>query len=256
MHQTLLKVKDLGFSYRSVEVLRGVAFEIMEGGITFIVGPNGSGKTTLLKCLAGILRFRGSVLVQGMVLEHLSPKERAKLFGYLPQRVDLSPLAVFDAVMLGRKPHMEWRPGRHDREVVEKVIRSLNLEHIAEKPLTALSGGELQRVAIARALAQEPRILLLDEPTSNLDLANQIEIMEIMVKLKAEGIASVVTTHDLNLASFYSDRVIMLKGGEIFTAGGKEVLNERNIEEVYGIKVEVHQFDGRKVVFPKGNGLA
>lgn len=256
MHETLLEAKGLHFSYRSTEVLAGVDLDVMQGRITFIVGPNGSGKTTLLKCLAGILRFRGAVFVQGVDLGRLSQQERAKLFGYLPQRVDLAPLVVLDAVMLGRKPHMGWRPGQRDREVVERVIRSLKLEHLASKPLTALSGGELQKVAIARALAQEPRMLLLDEPTSNLDLANQIEVMEIILRLKGEGIASIVTTHDLNLASLYADGVIMVKAGRIFTAGGREVLNERNIEEVYGIKVEVHQLDGRRVVFPKGNGLA
>lgn len=256
MPEAVLEAKALHFSYRSVEALAGVALKVTQGRTTFLVGPNGSGKTTLLKCLAGMLKFKGAVLVQGMNLCCLSQRERAKLFGYLPQRVEVAPLVVFDAVMLGRKPHMGWRPGRRDREVVEKVIRSLNLQHLASRPLTALSGGELQKVAIARALAQEPRILLLDEPTSNLDLSNQIEVMEIILRLKAEGIASIVTTHDLNLASLYADEVVMVKAGRIFTAGDREVLNERNIEEVYGIKVEVHRVDGRRIILPKGNGLA
>lgn len=255
MHEALLEARGIRFSYRSTEVLAGVDLEVKQGWITFIVGPNGSGKTTLLKCLAGVLRFKGAVLVQGMDLGHLRQHERARLFGYLPQRVDLAPLVVFDAVMLGRKPHMGWSPGERDREVVQKVIRSLGLEPLATKPLTALSGGELQKVAIARALAQEPKVLLLDEPTSNLDLANQIEVMEIILKLKGEGMASVVTTHDLNLASLYADRVIMMKQGRVFASGGGEVLNEQNIGEVYGIEVEVHKLDGRRVVFPKGSCL-
>ncbi len=255
MRETLVRAEDLHFAYRSTEVLRGAGLEVGKGQVVFIIGPNGSGKTTFLKCLAGLLRFRGGVFVQGMDLRCLSHDERARLFGYLPQRVDLAPLAVFDAVMLGRKPHMGWRPGKKDVEVVEKVIRSLGLERLVSHPLTVLSGGELQKVAIARALAQEPKVLLLDEPTSNLDLANQLDVMEIITKLKREGISSVVTTHDLNLASLYADRVVMMKDGRVYVTGGKEVLNERNIEEVYGIKVEVHQYNGKRFIFPKGNGL-
>lgn len=255
MPEALLKAEGLRFSYRSAEVLAGVDLEAFAGRITFVVGPNGSGKTTLLKCLAGILRSRGAVFVQGVDLGRLSQRARARFLGYLPQRADLAPLVVLDAVMLGRKPYMGWRPGQRDREVVEGVIRSLRLEHLASKPLTALSGGELQKVAIARALAQEPKVLLLDEPTNNLDLANQIEVMEIILRLKGEGIASIVTTHDLNLAALYADEVVMMKAGRIFVAGDREVLNAHNIREVYGIEVEVHQLDGRRVVFPKGKRL-
>ncbi|RLG90656.1 iron ABC transporter ATP-binding protein [Candidatus Bathyarchaeota archaeon] len=253
MQREILRTEDLHFSYHKNKshILQGIDLALHEGELVFIMGPNGSGKTTLLKCLGRILKPRGAVYLEGVEIQGLSQNDLAKIFGYVPQRSELSPLSVFDAVMLGRKPYMGWRPNRRDVEVVKGVLFMLNLESLSAKPLTELSGGELQKVAIARALAQEPKVLLLDEPTNNLDFASQIEVMEIITRLKADGISSLVTSHDLNLPLVYADRVILMKDGKVFASGDKDVLNEETIKEVYGVEVEIHRLNGKRIILPK-----
>ncbi len=243
-----ITVKGLSFSYNSKPVLKNLSFDVRAGEVVFIVGPNGSGKTTLLKCIAGILKPRGAVLVEGL---NLSGKDLAKRLAYVPQRSDVAFLTVFDIILLGRKPHMGFRPGKEDYEVVREVITLMDLDELAFRRVDELSGGEVQKVMIARALAQKPRILLLDEPTNNLDVRNQIEIMRLIRKIaKESGISVVSTMHDLNLASLYADRILMLKDGEIFAEGGLEVLTKENIRAVYGIDVEVVRFNGKAVILP------
>ncbi len=243
-----ITVKGLSFSYNSKPVLKNLSFDVRAGEVVFIVGPNGSGKTTLLKCIAGILKPRGAVLVEG---SNLSGRDLAKRLAYVPQRSDVAFLTVFDIILLGRKPHMGFGPSKEDYEVVREVISLMDLDELAFRRVDELSGGEVQKVMIARALAQKPRILLLDEPTNNLDVRNQIEIMRLIRKIaKESGISVVSTMHDLNLASLYADRILMLKDGEIFAEGGLEVLTKENIRAVYGIDVEVVRFNGKAVILP------
>jgi iron complex transport system ATP-binding protein len=245
----MMRVESLRFAYNSREVLNGIGFEIKSGEMLFIIGPNGSGKSTLLKCLNGILKPKGAVYIGKNELSKLSRNEIAKWIGYVPQRGEINHLTVFDTILLGRKPHIKWGITEKDIEVVERVIKILGIDSLSFRRLAELSGGELQKVIIARALAQEPKILLLDEPTNNLDLKNQIEVMKILSEIvKKQGISAIVTMHDLNIASLYADRIIMLKGGRVISAGGTEVLNPENIEKVYGIKVSVIKHNGKPLI--------
>ncbi len=247
----MIVVKNVNFSYNSKPVLKDMNFSVGRGEIVFILGPNGSGKTTLLRCIAGILKPEGAVLVEG--LENPSGRELAKKLAYVPQRSDTAFLTVFDIVLLGRRPHMRFGPSKEDYEIVKEVISMLGLDELASRRVNELSGGELQKVMIARALAQKPKILLLDEPTNNLDVKNQIEIMNLLRKIACDrGISIICTMHDLNLASLYADRILMLKNGKIFADGGVEVLTPENIRTVYDINVEVVRFNGKAVILPGG----
>ncbi|MET1123870.1 MAG: ABC transporter ATP-binding protein [Archaeoglobaceae archaeon] len=245
----MIEIKALSFSYNSKEILKDLCLEIPRGEMVFLLGPNGSGKTTLLKCIAGILKPKGAVLVEKRDLAKLPRSEIAKIFGYVPQRGEISHLTVFDVILLGRKPYMGWEPKEEDYKAVEEVIKIFELENLATRKLTELSGGELQLVLIARAFAQNPRYILLDEPTNNLDIRNQIAVMKLLkMAVREKGMSAVVTTHELNLAANFANRIVMLKNGRIFASGGVEVLNEENIKAVYGVDVEIVRLRGRMAV--------
>ncbi len=248
----MMRVENVSFSYKNVQALKNVTLSIINKELLFVLGPNGSGKSTLLKCLARILKPEGVVYVNGREISEFPPNDYAKFVAYVPQRSEMSFLTVFDFVLLGRKPHFGWRARGEDVKVVKEVLKLLNLEDLSFKKLNELSGGELQRAAIARALAQDPKILLLDEPTNNLDIKNQIGFLNILRKIVRErNLSAVITTHDLNLAARYADRIVMMKSGEIYAIGGVDVLNEKNIKDVYGIDVEIVRMNGRVLVLPK-----
>ncbi|MCF8046702.1 MAG: ABC transporter ATP-binding protein, partial [Desulfarculaceae bacterium] len=173
-----LEAKGLHFYYNGQPVLRGLNLSLEHGEITGILGVNGAGKSTLLRCLNRILRpQKGVVMVEDRDLSKLGGEQIARLIGYVAQSQEREPLSVFDAVLLGRKPHIKWQATSHDLDVVTTVLTQMGLEPLALRQVSSLSGGEAQKVVIARALAQEPHLLLLDEPTSNLDLRNQLEVM-------------------------------------------------------------------------------
>jgi iron complex transport system ATP-binding protein len=217
-----------------------------------ILGPNGVGKTTLLKCLNGLLKTRnGSILVDGEELKKLSRVEVAKRMGYVPQRADVSQVTVFDSVLLGRKPHITWDVSKKDLTLTKDMIGRLGLSEISLKYINEISGGELQKVQIARALVQEPKVLLLDEPTSSLDLCNQHQIMSTLVEVvKNNDISAIMTVHDINLALRYADKFIMLKEGTIFAAGDHTIITPENIKSVYNLPVNVANFMGRPIIVP------
>lgn len=248
----VLKAKDISFAYHQKEVIRHLSLEIRKGEIVFIIGPNGSGKTTLLKCLGRLLEPRGVVYVDSINIKELKPKEVAKLFGYVPQRSDLPPLTVIDAILMGRIPYIGWSPSKKDMEVVHKIIEKLNLSELGGKMLTELSGGELQKVIIARALAQEPRILLLDEPVNNLDLRHQLEFLDmITATAKTREVSVLMTTHDLNLSARFSDTIVMLKEGKVFSLGSpSQVITAENIREVYGVEVIIRKENDHLFIQP------
>ncbi len=251
---SVMSVRDLRFSYGGFQVLKDVSFDLKEGEMLFVVGPNGSGKSTLLKCLIGILKCDGEVEVFGRKLSEMRRGEIARLISYVPQRAEISQLTVFDTIMLGRKPHatgfMESF-GKRDVRIAEDVIELMGLEKLAFRRLSELSGGELQKVMIARALAQEPRILLLDEPTANLDLRNQVRVMNTLRRvISRKGISAVITMHDLNTTAAYADRVVMMEKGRIVACGGVEVLSAENIMKVYGVEVSIVKFNGKRIVVP------
>ncbi len=248
----MIEIRNLWYSYNSRPVLEELELEIGEGEFVFILGPNGSGKTTLLKCIAGILKPKGAVLVDGNAVNKIARRELAKKLAYVPQRSDHSFLTVFDVVLLGRRPYMGFSPSEEDYRVVEDVLSLLDLKKFSYRRLNELSGGELQKVMIARALAQQPKYLLLDEPTNNLDVKNQFEIMKLLRTVADRKEISIVSTmHDLNLATMYADRVVMLKDGKIYACGGTEVLSRENIKAVYGINVEILKMNGRVIIVPQ-----
>jgi len=249
-----LEVKGVQFSYKSVPVLKDVCLEVGEGEMVSLVGPNGSGKTTLLKCIGRILKpKKGVILLNGDELGRISSKEFARILGYVPQSSPSSfPLTVFETVLLGRKPYIRWKLSQRDKEIVLNTLRLMELDGLALRMFNELSGGERQKVLIARALAQEPEVLLLDEPTSSLDLRHQIEVLQLISDIVREKrLAAIMAIHDLNLASMFSDKIIMLKEGKIYAAGkGEEVLNPENIWEVYGVRVMVSYDPGRPHIIP------
>jgi len=248
----ILSVDGVEFSYNSRPVLRDVRFAVNRGELFSILGNNGAGKSTLLRCLNRIIRPRaGSILIEKEDLFALTRREVARRVGYVAQRHESARVTVFDAVLLGRKPHIKWDATARDLEIVRSVLAVLGLEEFSLRYLDELSGGELQKVIMARALAQEPQVLLLDEPTSNLDLKNQYEVLRIVKRAARErNIAVVVVMHDLNLALRFADKFLLLKNGTIFACGGRDVMTPENIAGVYGVPVAVERMADVPVVVP------
>ncbi|MDY0386839.1 MAG: ABC transporter ATP-binding protein [Methanolobus sp.] len=248
----ILEVNGVEFQYRSKEVLKDIKFHLKKNEILAILGPNGVGKTTLLKCMNAILKPKsGTILVDKEDVLKLEQIDIARRMGYVPQRCEPARLTAFDAILLGRMPHIKWNIAPEDIMIVESTIKKLHLEEMALRYIDELSGGELQKVGIARAIAQNPKLLLLDEPTSSLDLKNQIEILNIIKDVvKNENVSAVMTMHDLNLAFKYSDKFLFLKNGTIFAAGSMDDITAQIIEEVYGVPVTIQNFQGVSVVIP------
>jgi len=247
------KVNDLSFSYRSRRVLTGVSFTVNEGDIVSILGPNGVGKTTLIKCLDKVLTpDAGTVLLEGSNLLQMSKKEIAKNIGYVAQRSETSRTTVFDSVLLGRRPHFEWDVTEKDTRLVGRVLHLLGLDGLALKYVDEISVGEYQLVHIARALVQKPKVILLDEPTSSLDLSNQHMIMRLIRDIvKKNSMAAIMIIHDLNLAIRYSDQFVLMKNGRVYSAGGHEVITPENIMAVYDVDAYVESVRGVPVVIPR-----
>ena len=248
-----ITIKNLTFSYNSHMILDDINLVIENSEILSLVGPNGSGKTTLIKCIDRILKPKGSILLDGQEIERMSRQDVARKIGYVPQSSSsLLATTVFDTVLMGRRPHIGWKVGEADLEKVAEVLEKLKLDDLAMRDFSQLSGGQKQKVLIARALAQEPAVLLLDEPTSNLDMLHQLEVMETVSTLvKEKKISAVMAIHDLNLASRFSDKLVMLKKGKIYAAGGpKALLNEYNIGNVYGIEAMILNALGRPYIVP------
>lgn len=248
----MLTVKNLRFSYGTHAVLRRISFDAEEGQCIAVLGNNGAGKSTLVQCLNRILAPQGgTVLIDGEEVGGLKRNEVAKRMAYVAQRGSGGRFTVFDAVLLGRKPHIRLEPTREDLNLVESVIRRMGLEEYSLRYVDELSGGELQKVMLARALAQQPRVLLLDEPTSNLDLRNQYEVLAAVREVAGQKHISVILViHDLNLAMKYCDRFLFVKDGEVYAYGGREVMNPETIGDVYGIPVAVESVRGVSVVIP------
>jgi iron complex transport system ATP-binding protein len=249
----ILDVAGLIFGYNSRAVLDGIEFSVAPGELLAVLGPNGVGKTTLLKCINAIHRPEGgTVYVDERDVLTLSPMEVARSVGYVAQRNQPSRVTAFDAVLMGRRPHVRWGVSRHDLKKVDAALKQLGLKDLSMRYVDQMSGGELQKVAIARALVQEPRLLLLDEPTSSLDLKNQVEILSLIYRVvTGHKLAAVMTMHDLNMAFRYADKCIFLKDRKIFFAGSPEEVDAGIIEAVYGLPVDVHRQGGRLFVVPK-----
>ncbi|CDG36232.1 putative ABC transporter ATP-binding protein MJ0089 [Acetivibrio thermocellus BC1] len=247
-----LNVHGIEFKYTSLPTLKDVSFGLNGGEFMAILGNNGAGKSTLLKCINRILKPRKGVVYLGEDrVSALTRMQVAQRIGYVAQRNEAGRFTVFDAVLLGRKPYIKWDVGQEDIEIVDDVLKRMGLNHLVLRYLDELSGGELQKVVIARALVQEPDVMLLDEPTNNLDLKNQIEVLKIVKETVADrGIAAVVVMHDINLALRFADKFLLLKDGIVHGCGGLEVITEENIEEVYGLPVRMEKINDLPVVVP------
>lgn len=249
-----LKVNDVTFSYASVPVLEDVSIEVATTEVLGVLGPNGAGKSTLLKCIDRILTpQKGCILLDDRDITKMSRIELAKKIGYIPQSLShVFSATVFDTVLMGRRPYISWRTSERDTETVLETLQMLHIEDLAMRDINELSGGQMQKVFIARALTQDPDLLLLDEPTSNLDIRHQLEVMHTIKSIvKKKGISAIMAIHDLNLAARYADRIVLMNGGTIFSAGKPaSVLTQENIKQVYGVEAEVNYNDGKPYIVP------
>ncbi len=246
------EVKGIDFAYRSKRVLNGVSFTVKEDDVVSVLGPNGVGKTTLVKCIGKVLTpDAGSVFIEGSDLHRMNKKDIAKNIGYVAQKSETSRTTVFDSVLLGRKPHFEWDITEKDIRLAGRVLHLLGLDELALKYVDEISGGEYQLVQIARVLVQQPKVILLDEPTSSLDLSNQHMIMHLIRNIiKKNHMAAIMIIHDLNLAIRHSDKFILMKDGMVYAVGGHEVITPESIKVVYKIDAYVESVRGIPVVIP------
>lgn len=249
----LMDIENLDFSYEEKDVLHDICLSTESNSIVSILGPNGVGKTTLLKCICNIHRpTRGMIMVGGEDIQRMTSRELARKVAYVPQKTFATKTTVFDTVLIGRRPHVDWMVTEKDMEIAWDVMESLGLGDIALKYVDEISGGEFQKVQIARALAQEPSLLILDEPSNNLDIANQhIALSVIEDVVRKRGLCTIMTMHDINLAAYYSDIFVFMKAGRIVACGGHEVITPETIHEVYGIESDVVDYDGMPVVIPR-----
>jgi iron complex transport system ATP-binding protein len=253
---TVIKLSGVTAGYRGRTVVRDVSVHVPAGSWLAVIGPNGAGKSTLLKAVAGLVPSTGDVSVDGRSVAALGHRERARLIGYAPQTPSLPEgLTVTDYVLLGRTPHLGplGRESRSDLDLVSGVLDRLDLKTLADRPLRTLSGGERQRAVLARVLAQQAGVLLLDEPTTGLDIGHAQALLELVDQLrKADGTTVVSTLHDLTLAAQYPDRVLLLDGGDVAAVGAPaEVLTADRLSRHYAASVTVLTGpDGSLVVAP------
>jgi iron complex transport system ATP-binding protein len=242
----ILELKDISSGYQGKTVIDKVCFEIKKGEFLGLIGPNGAGKSTLFKTVLGILiPDRGQILYKDKPIDFLTPKERAKRLAFLPQLFEVKfSYTVKDFIAMGRFPYQDGLSAYSsgDLDLVNSVIRRFSLNKISARRIDQLSGGELQRVLFAQSIAQDPEILLLDEPTTHLDIGHQFEIMNILSDLNREGLTVVTILHDLNIAAEFCDRIVLMDKGRVVKDGEPaSVMDYRLIEEVYNARVVIKE---------------
>ncbi|MCR5090996.1 MAG: ABC transporter ATP-binding protein [Oscillospiraceae bacterium] len=247
----MIQAEHVRYAYRGMEpVLRDLSLFEEPGRCLAILGNNGAGKSTFLKCLNRILEpQQGLVVVDSMEIQHTPRAQIARKMAYVEQHTDASRLTVFDTVLLGRRPHMRFGPSEADYSIAAAAISRMQLDDLKLRYVDELSGGELQKTVLARALAQQPRVLLLDEPTASLDLRNQHEVMQTVSRIaKEDSITVVVVIHDLNLALKYCDRFLLIHNGSAYSYGDSSIITPEAIRTVYGVRAAVTELCGSKYV--------
>lgn len=248
----MIEIKDLSFSYSDRLILDKISFELKQGLTLAVLGNNGAGKSTMIKCINKILKPKeGAVYIDFKDLSEHDSTSLAKQMAYVAQKNEISDCTVYDAVLLGRKPYIKWKVTENDHKAVKRAIETMELQAFEMRNISELSGGELQKVMLARALAQEPKLLLLDEPTSSLDPRNQYSVMRQICRIShGRNIAVIVIIHDLNLAMRYCDRFLFLKEGKIFAYGGQEIMTKDCLESVYEMAFDIIEHSGTKISVP------
>ncbi|WP_445474675.1 heme ABC transporter ATP-binding protein [Methanococcoides methylutens] len=252
----MLKINDITVSYGTRQILNKVGLHAEQGQFVGIIGPNGSGKTTLVKTINRIIRpDSGSITIGGRNVENMDSIEIAKNIAMVSQVISINfEFTVEDVVLMGRTPYIKGAETHEDMKIVQDAMKKTKIIHLKDRFVTQLSGGELQKVIIARALAQNPKILLLDEPTSHLDITNQIDILNLVKDASRRGMLVIAVMHDLNLAAYYCDKIYLLRDGDVISSGTpEEVLTPSNIKTTYNIDVEVinNQITNSLYVIPR-----
>lgn len=247
----MMEVKNISYHYHGGgEVLKDVNFTLEQGQFLAILGNNGVGKSTLLKCLNKILKAdSGELLLDGESILQMSNHQVSRRIAFVSQTVPNTQMTVHDVVMLGRRPYMKWGFTEKDHQIVHSAMERLNLEALRGRFLNQLSGGERQKVMLARALAQQPKLLLLDEPTSSLDIHNQYQVLEIVRELcHHDGLTAVVVIHDLNLALRFCDQFLLLRQGQVYASGDYRILTPEALKAVYQIDGRVVEVENQRMV--------
>ena len=248
----MLEIKNITFRYyrRAPLILDNINLTLEKGEIGIILGKNGSGKTTLFKNILGIEKPEsGSISYDGKDLLRLSRRERAGYIAYVPQNIQFGDLTVYDTVLMGRMAYFGLRAGKEDEKITEEVLNDMGLTELASRNANELSGGERQKIAIARALVQEPKLLIFDEPTGNLDIANEQLILKEAKKVaKEKGIGILTSLHDLNQALDLGTKFFFIKEGKIVYSGGPEIVTKEVIKEIFNADVEIIEHDGRSII--------
>lgn len=253
---SLFEVKNISFSYGEDLIFSDISFSIDKGDVLCILGPNGTGKTTLIKCLNGLNEAdSGEILINGKNIQNLSFREISKSIGYIPQsHIPSFPFKVLDVVMMGRAPYLNLSstPKEEDEEIALNALKLLSIDYLKDKDYTNLSGGERQLVFLARVIAQQPDILILDEPTSHLDFGNQIKLLEIIQNLSEAGLSIIMSSHFPDHGFLASTKVAIMKNQKFIDIGKPdEVITETNLSKAYDIDVNLIEHDkGRKVCIP------
>lgn len=248
----MLEFKNLRAGYDGVEKLHGINAKLERGRLTAIIGPNGCGKSTLMKCAAGLLRpTGGEILLDGMNLQAIPEKERARCISYMPQSRIAPDISVKQLVTHGRYPHLKWGQSlkSEDKDIVRSAIDRVKLAKYAKTPVSRLSGGERQRAYLAMMLAQQTPIMLLDEPTTYLDLSSQFALMELLQELRDEGRSIAVVLHDLAFALECTDEILLMQRGELLISGKpKEIYQSRKIQSAFAIDIK-QSSDGKYIFY-------